>query len=567
MNRWRILPVPEVGDDYEGHFRAVRLNSLGSLFWFTKYVLGKTRLSTLHKHLCASLESDDLRLVLEVPMGMFKSTLATALSIWWALNFSIEDEHEMAKLGYKKRWMQYMNSIHNPNTRTLVAHEIDKRAVDMGKEVDFTYQDNDLFRQVFAGVLPDRNCEWNDHAKYQKRNRDLMIDPTNPTYAYCGVGHALQGVRADNTIEDDIFGRKAQKSMLTGDGSIVEDTIRWHRQLTTRMDTSGKATRQLVTANRWGHADLNSWIRKNQPQFAFETHDAEGGCCKLHPKHGVPIFPEEFNWEVLQQKKIDNPSYDYAHFYRNLSVLPEECIFNKAWLRFFKHKEADPRFSKDDLRNALMIQHSVYEGTAHTDIMVGILDITIIVDPNHAKKAKREKHVIWSIGFDPESSRIYLLGLWQKDSTYSALVEEMYRQYGNWTMRNGLKQYKTPTVYMGKTAKELLSFYLAERDKREKIPLDINELDDDHSLAAMKNRIESLEPIFKSHQIWCNPEQGQQKEFVEDYENYPAGKLDALDVLGHYSKIVEISDNKQAREFLRQQMDEFQARQSGIAGY
>jgi hypothetical protein len=143
----------------------------------------------------------------------------------------------------------------------------------------------------------------------------------------------------------------------------------------------------------------------------------------------------------------------------------------------------------------------------------------------------------------------------------------MYGQYGNWTMRNGLKQVKTPTVYMGKIAHELLRSYLAERDKREKIPLDPIEFEDDDSLAAMKNRIESLEPTFKSHQIWCNPEQGQQKEFVDDYENYPAGKLDALDVLGHYSKIVEIADNKQAREFLRQQMAEFAGRQSGIAGY
>jgi hypothetical protein len=568
MSKWKILTVPDVAEDYEGHFRAVRLNSLGSLYWFAKHVLGKARLTTFHKYLCASLESDDLRLVLEVPMGMFKTTISTALSIWWALNWTPDDEHEMSKLGFGKRWMQYMRSVHNPNTRTLVAHEIDKRAVDIGKEVDFAYHDNDLFRQVFAGILPDRNCEWNDHAKYQKRNRDLMIDPTNPTYAYCGVGHALQGVRADNTIEDDLFGRKAQKSMLTGDGSIVQDTIRWHRQLTTRMDTaSGKATRQLVVGNRWGHADLNSWIRKNQPQFEFQTHDAQGGCCKLHSEPGVPIFPEEFSWEVLEQKKIDNPPYDYAHFYRNLSMLPEECIFNKAWLRNFRFKEADPRFGKDDLRNALMIEHAVYEGTAVKDIMAGVLEITIIVDPMHARKVKREKHVIWSIGFDPESSRIYLLGLWQKDCTYSTLVEEMYKQYGNWTMRNGLKQVRTPTVYMGQTAKELLAFYLTERDKREKISLDPIEFEDDDSLAAMKNRIESLEPTFKAGQIWCNPEQGQQKEFVEDYENYPAGKLDALDVLGHYSKIVEIGDNKQAREFLREQMAAFASRQSGIAGY
>ena len=565
LKRWKILPVPDIGDDYDGHFRAIRLNSLGSLSWFTKNVLGKTRLKTFHEHLCRSLEADDLHLVLEVPMGMFKTTLSTALSIWWSLPFAIEDEHEMNKLGYKSAWIRYMKRVHNQNARTLVAHEIDKRAVDMGKEVDFTYWENDLFRQVFAAILPDRDCEWNDHSKHQKRSRDLPIDPTNPTFMYCGVGHALQGVRADSTIEDDIFGRAAQESMLKRDGSVVENVIRWHRQLSTRLDTVNEDTRrfrQLIPGNRWGHADLNSWIRKNQPQFIFETHDAEGGCCKLHPEHGVPIFPEEFSMDVLAQKKLDNTAYDYAHFYRNISVLPEEQIFKESWLRKFIYKKARPELPETDLRNILLLEHMVYDGVALDDFQPGALEITILVDPNHSKKVKRKAHIIWTIGLDPGSSRIYLLNLYQEETTYSEVVENIYREYARWT--GTLQQ---PQVYMGKLAFKLLGFYLGQRDKveeRKYMHFEINEFDDEDSLGAMKNRIEAMEPIFKQRQVWCHPSQN---EFIEAFTNYPAADLDSLEVLGYYPTIVDVSNTKEASAFMQRQVEAFTNRNSGSGGY
>lgn len=564
--KWRLLPVPEVGDDYETHFRNTRLNSLGSLYWFAKYCVGYSRLTTLHKLLCKSLEKEHLFLVMEVPMSHFKTRLGIALSIWWALPFSEFDEKHMRELGYGDEWIRYMRNVHDQNHRTLITHEIAGQATNIGRDVDDCYRNNDVFRATFREVIPDKECTWNNAEKFQKRVKGG--DASTGTFVYRGVGQALQGIHANSIIQDDNFGKEAQDSLMKGDGRVAEDLIKWHKQVGTRFDPKVKKDRrQVVIGNKWAALDLNGWIKKNQKEFKFETHSAEGGCCKLHPA-GKPILASEWTMELLQKESDRLGHLDYAHFYLNIATLPEEQLFGKDWLRVFRHKEADPRFSKDDLRNALMIEHAVYEGNALKDIMAGILEITIIVDPMHARKVKREKHVIWSIGFDPESSRIYLLGLWQKDSTYSTLVEEMYKQYGNWTMRNGLKQVKTPTVYMGKTAHELLRFYLAERDKREKIlHLDPIEFEDDDSLAAMKNRIESLEPTFKSHQIWCNPEQGQQAEFVEDYENYPAGKLDALDVLGRYSGIVEIADNKQAREFLRQQMADFQSRQSGIAGY
>jgi len=515
---------------------------------------------------CIMVDSaDSLYLAGEGFIPTHNTRLGISLSIWWALPFDEYDEKHMRELGYGDEWIRYMKAIHDQNHRTLITHEIASQATNIGRDVNDCYMNNDTFRATFKEIIPDSECTWNNSEKFQKRLRGG--DASTGTFVYRGVGQALQGIHVNSIIQDDNFGKEAQDSLLKGDGRIVEDLIKWHKQVGTRFDPKVKRDRrQVVIGNKWAALDLNGYIKKNQPEFKFESHSAEGGCCKRHPA-GKPILPEEWTIELLHKERDRLGKRDYSHFYLNVAMLPEEQLFGSQWLREYRFREADPRFSKDDLRNALMVEHKVYEGTALKDFMAATLEITIIVDPNHARKNKREKHVIWSIGFDPESSRIYLLSLWQKDSTYSVLVEEMYSQYANWTMRNGLKQFKTPTVYMGKTARELLAFYLSERDKRERIPLQIEEFEDDDSLAAMKNRIESLEPTFKAAQIWCNPEQGQQKEFVEDYENYPAGKLDALDVLGHYPRVVEIGDSKNARKFLQDQMAEFQGRQSGIAGY
>lgn len=320
--KWRPLAIPH--KDFKD---AVRLNALGSLFFFSNFVLKKARLARLHWQMCKSFESEDLHLVLEEPMGHFKTTVGIALSMWWALPFTPKDEFLMRGLGYDDAYIRWMKIAHNQNTRTLITHEVERRAIDMGKEVDEHYTQNDLFRFVFSDILPDGGCTWNDHSKFHKRVRAKgNLDATTGTFEYRGVGQALQGVHPDNTIQDDNMGRAAQFSMLSGDGRVLEDLIRWHRQLTTRLDTSFSgyelaklSGRQLVIGNRWGHNDLNSWIKANQPQFVFETHSAEGGCCRLHPA-GQPIFPEEWTMEKLIQRRKDVGAYDYC-FPPNAPVL------------------------------------------------------------------------------------------------------------------------------------------------------------------------------------------------------------------------------------------------------
>jgi len=134
---------------------------------------------------------------------------------------------------------------------------------------------------------------------------------------------------------------------------------------------------------------------------------------------------------------------------------------------------------------------------------------------------------------------------------------------GKTARRWNLKEFWLETV----AAQNILKFYLDERSARENIPLVVNELPYDNSENAKKNRIESLEPLIKNHQMWCHRSQ---EKFVSQIRNYPGGLVDVLDTLGYGLKIMSISIGPSAKEmqdWLKEQEAEFASRGSGSAGY
>jgi hypothetical protein len=561
--KWTLLPIPK--DDATAYRDAVRLNSLGSLFFFTHFVLKKHRLARLHWYMCSTLETEDLHLVFEIPMSHFKSTIGMeALSMWWALPFTNRDEELMRGLGYDDEWIRWMRVAHDQNARTLVTHETSARVVSMGKALDDHYMHNDVFRFAFSEIIPTNETQWNNHSKMHARDRAKPSDLTTATYEFRSVGQPLQGIHVSGIINDDTVGKKAQDNMLHGDGSIMEDVYHWWKQTTTRFDpeafTRSGIGRQLVIGNRWGHADLNFKIRENHPQFRVETHDAEGGCCALHPEHGVPIFPEEWTMERLaaQRKDLEDKgqSYDYVHFYRNKTMLPEDALFKPSWLRKFKFKEARPDLDKEDLRNYLMIEHDVYDGLALDDLNVGALHKRLIVTLADAKKRKRRTHVILAVGYDSEKDRIYLLSVWSEKVPYGDLMDKIYKEAARW----GLKEF-----YLAPDAAANMKFYLDERNRRDKTrALDVLALESDDTESGQSNRIEGLQTLLKDAKLWHHPSH---KEFLAEYDAYPAGAIDVLDTLGACTKTLENVRRREMSEWVIAQQRAFQNRNVGAGGY
>jgi hypothetical protein len=560
---WKILPISQ--SDPQVYADAVRLNSLGSLFFFTNFVLKKSRLAKLHWHMCSTLETEDLHLVFEIPMSHFKTTCGVeGLSMWWALPFTARDESLMRGLGYDEAWIRWMRFAHDQNQRTLITHETSTRVVAMGKAIDDHYLHNDIFRYVFKDVIPTSDALWNNHSKLHARDRNKPMDLMTATYEMRSVGQALQGIHVGRIINDDSVGKAAQDNMLRGDGSIMEDTYRWWKQTTTRFDpvafTKSGIGPQLVIGNRWGHEDLNSKIRANHPEFRFETHDAEGGCCALHPEHGIPIFPEEWTMERLRKEqetlRHNGSAYDYLHFYRNKTVLPEECVFKPEWLRKYKCKESRPDLDREDLRNFLLIEHNVYDGKVLDDLNAGALHKRMVVTLADSRKKRRRAHVILVVGYDSEKDRIYLLSLWVQKVPYGELIDAIYKSAERWSLHD---------FYLAPDAAENMKFYLDERNRRDKKhALQVLDLESDDSDSAETNRIEGLQSLFKNFQLWCHPSQ---KEFLAEYEAYPAGAIDVLSTLGLAPKTLDGVRRRDLAEWAIAQQNAFANRNAGAGGY
>jgi hypothetical protein len=550
------LPIPLRGEP-ELDQAAIRLNALGSLFFFVGYVLDKHRLREFHRQLCSSLETEDLHAVIEVPMLHFKTTCGNeGLSMWWALPFNAKDEFMMRELGYGDEWIRWMKKAHNQNTRTLITHEVEGLALKMGKAIDNHYQHNDRFRHTFPEIIPTTET-WNDHSKYQKRT---VNNHTEGTFEYRGVGQSVQSIHIDSIIEDDNVGKDAQKSLNDGDGRVMETAIEYHRIVSTRYDpasfTKTGLGRHLVIGNRWAPKDLNGYIRKNQPEFRIESHSAEGGCCPLHPA-GYPLFPEEFDMERLATMRSTLGPFNYSHFFLNQEVMQEECIFKVGWIRHYRYRASNPDLPLDDPTNFLMIEHEVNDGEAVEDFPVGSLHLRMIIDLAHAKKKKRCKHVILIVGLDSETDNLYLLDVWAKAAPYSDLVGNMYKMAEKWGMR---------TAYLETVAAQnLLKFYFDERNRSDKRKLFIEELAYDNSDNAKKNRIEAMEPVYKNGQFWCHRSH---TEFHEEYDTYPASStIDVLDTLGYVPELFNNIRRKNAYTEMKRRAEEFRDRRVSVTGY
>lgn len=504
---WTLLDVPE---DSSLHATALRLNALGSLFYFSKIILGRNRLSEkLHLPIARHLEADHLHLVLEVPRDHLKSTLVTeSLSMWWALPFTERDEIQMRELGYDDAWIRWMKQAHDVNTRTLIVSEVESNAFRFGRRIESHYMNNGLFRMLFPEILPDEKCTWSEKSKEQKRSARGIGEGT---FDFLGVGGAVQSRHYERIIQDDLFGRDAKNSE-----AIRNDTIEYHQLLRGVFDTSVEAKElgdEVVVGNRWCFYDLNGWIRENQGKhkspWKIITHSAEGGCCPDHPP-GIPIY---FTMEVLEEIKATWTWEDYAHQYLNLAVLPGECPFEASWLKNYELYE-----SRD---GRAMIRHSVAEGQTIGDIPVGLLQRIMICDPNHAEEKGRAHHGLIVLGLDGETNRRYLLDTWAKSTSYDELVAQMYKFAKRWRL---------PDVHIEKiAAQNLLRYPISMRAKVEDYKLNVREIQASRAANAKDDGIRAMEPDFRNGRVWCRQDQTQ---FIEEFRAYPNARTrDLLDCL------------------------------------
>ena len=522
----------------------VRLNALGSLYFFLKFVLKRTRLvEHLHRQLAENLECENLNYLLELPRDHMKTTLVTeGLAIWWSLPFDERDEAAMRELGYGDAWVRWMRWAHSPQTRILIVSETAHNAIRLGVRIDRHFESNSLFRGIFPEIIPNERCTWNAESKCVK-GAEITANGEG-TFDFIGVGGAVQSRHYPRMIEDDLAGRDALKSEV-----VMLDIIEYHQLLEGVYDGPHKTN--VIVNNRWSLYDLSGWVRENEPDVAIESHSALGGCCPRHAP-GEPIFPEEFSVERLERIRRKLGPYLFSHQFLNQAITADDVVFQKEWLRFYSPTPSPLNPERHWLR------HEVVEGEAYKDLDPRLLSISMVVDPNHAGQEGRAHHGIVVTGLDADTDRIYLLDCWARSTSYDELLGKIYEMASTW----GLLEFWLETV----AAQRILKYHIEWRNKIEKRTLRVRELKTERSKGSKWTRIDALAPLFQQAKVFVRRDQSM---FLDEYYRYAHSTrlpVDVLDCLGYAPQTWTPFRARELYELAKERREKYASRKA-IAGY
>jgi hypothetical protein len=525
--------------------RLVRLNCLGSLYYFIKVALGRSRLTnTLHYPICLSLEREHIKDVYELPRDHFKSTICSeGLPMWWALPMSQQDADDMILLGYTEEYVNYQKRIHDALTRVLLVSENITNAAKLGTRIRRHFESNSLYRALFPETLPTAKETWTNTSLHVRRPTGTLGFHGEGTFDFLGIGSALQSRHYRRVVEDDLVGRKAIESP-----SIMDKTIEYHQLIPGAFETVDKdhENDELYVGNRWGYADLNSHIREHEPWFRISSHSAMGGCCAIHPPN-TPIFPEEFSEKKLQKLRRRLGGYTFSCQYLNNPAAPEDAIFKESWLGYFRLYQDlhgrdyivhDPRPEELDYAGRrLVIRKNLY---------INNIAVGMATDPAHAgnASARRCRHAIIVAGISTTNDT-YVLDAWARSGSYDEYVEAIYRMCRRW----GLREFGLETI----AAQRYLKYHLEYRNRIEDRKLRVRELlgeveAPDGTLTHKKQfRIRAIvEPLAETGHLWI---QKRHLDLLTEYVTFPTGRYcDQLDALAYIPQVVQTPVSRERKD-------------------
>ena len=537
MELYRTLPLAGLTNERDV-LRTMRLNSLGSLFYFIRNALRRKRLTeSLHLMLCRSFEREHIKDVIEIPRDHFKSTCASeGLAMWRALPITQQDVDDFFTMGYSQEFVRWMLRAHNPNSRNLLVSGNITNAAKLGKKIRWHFESNSIYRALFPETLPDTSCTWTDYSLHVKR-------PTagsggahgEGTFDFLGVGSAVQSRHYNGiVIEDDLIGIKEAESQ-----ALMDKAIDYHQLLIGIFEAEdpNHELDELVIGNRWGYSDLNSFLRENEAEttpgdggFRFQSHSALGGCCDQHPPD-TPIFPEEFSIDKLLKRKQRLGNYKFSCQFLNNPSAPEDADFKTEWLNYFTL-----RWNDDALRPRFKLEFDVKNGIVLPDIRQSALNIAMIVDPNHSGNQGRGRcrHAIVVCGCDDKVNH-YVLESWAQAASFDTFYNKIFEI----AKKFSLTRVGVETI----AAQKYIAHHLMTMCQIKGYSLRIDELKGEVDLGdgevsrKKEFRIRNvLSPIAEQGRLFFPHNK---VDLLNEYQTFPRGRyVDQLDALAYAPQLV-----------------------------
>ena len=532
-NQSTFREIPLAGLSRDQARKYMRLNCLGSLFYFIKVALRRKKLTkNFHRPICQGMETDHIKDVFEIPRDHFKSTIGSeGLPMWRVLPVDDEDRDGFTKLGYSSEFIKWIDRSHRSWSRNLLVSENITNAAALGRRISHHYESNAVFRMLFPEIIPTSSEMWSAYSLHHRipssNGAAASGGHGEGTFDFLGVGGALQSRHYDGiVVEDDLVGRKAIESP-----SIMEKTIDYHKLVVGAFESDDieHDNDELIIGNRWGYIDLNSHIVEHEPWFKIHTHSALGGCCPEHPMDTL-LCPEIMSFEKLEQYRERLGNYLFSCQFLNNPAAPENADFHSEDLNYYN--------LVNDPVDGWVIKHEVHDGIVTKDIKVSDLSLALVTDPNHSGNSGlgRCRHSICVVGLS-STGNYYLVDCWALGISLDAYINKIYEIADKWS----LTKVGVETV----AAQKYLKNHIDYRNRLEGRYMRIVELKGevdtgDGEISRRKEfRIRGvLAPIFEFKKFWT---QRRFQDFYGEFTTFPKGRYcDILDALAYAPQMLKL---------------------------
>lgn len=421
--------------------------------------------------------------------------------------------------------------------RILIVNEIEDNSVGFLSEIKGHFENNDLLRELFPEVLPDRTSgpgsRWSAAKACLKRTTSYK----EWTWNAIGVGGAVTSRHFNHIKADDLIGFQARESPAS-----MKFAITYAKSLEPLLVDMDNDFIDFI-GTRWAIFDLYREMLNayGEDMAYFSREDIEevpelpekvlrdAGFKFDDPKEIIgtrqPIFPKKFSLKRLHRLSIIDPVLYYAQ-YKNNPIADGIKDFNLDLIKLFDFDEQGNIVYRDSKGR---LQRWAREA----------LDIIMTCDPNSGSLTAPDLPAIVVSAQSPRE-QIFVFESWAKRVQPDAFVDQMYDMWQRWQPRAmGIEQaaQQQSLFYFKKKAKELRVYINVvplkpkNRDKQVRIRKALQPLVNLGQVYLRKTQ-ESLRQQFQFHpdlsnddeidalsygpELWRTPQTAKEKEEDED---------------------------------------------------
>lgn len=383
--------------------------------------------------------------------------------------------------------------VRNPENRILLANETATNAERFLGAIKAHAESNRRFRALYSHLIPPDNSRkhsWSQTELTFKRQGMYTV----PTIDTIGMSGAMTSRHYTHMCLDDPISAEAAESK-----QVMDTVIRRISNIISLMDSPAVDTVDL-TGTRWAFYDVYSWFEQTFNPARFIRGDTEDN---------VPIWPQRFPPDVLEQIRKSLGEYLYSCQYRNNPRNADVQDFNVQDLKFW-------RWSGDEEEIVLYDRNGEIERVVEFDD----LDITTTVDPAYDEGlinlSRLDRNAVVTVGVAPgvgnATSDAIVLDAWGKRCTPLDLIQHLL-----WT----LQRFHPRAIGIQKAGYEMvLKYFLGALSEQEGLYAHVIPVKPG---GKGKRHIRGLQPVAATGHLYISPSHHLLRNELADY---PLGQHD-----------------------------------------